>query len=235
MKKGEIIRQLSQISTSFDKAQHKFLKDHPDIDASNDARVTVFSHCYLVIDSIYVCLVVRSYEACEPDWWDKMAKDKKISRRFNVENLSVFLQAFNSFTISAYLCLLSGAVESAFRIFHEAVFPFRDVPRNFDNVCENLLSNRGLGLQDYLKLMKLLRLLRNSLAHNNGRHIHKDDNACWNGVSINFRKGQMVHLGESGWSVMFVIAYGILEMLQKVVNSNIIIEKSIIKDPTYDS
>ena len=39
MEKGEIIKQLSQLSSSFDKAQHDFLRDHPNVDPSNDARV----------------------------------------------------------------------------------------------------------------------------------------------------------------------------------------------------
>jgi len=110
-----------------------------------------------------------------------------------------------------------------------------DVPIDISSVCDNLLSSRGLGLEDYLKLMKLLRLLRNSLVHNNGRYILKDDNAGWDSVSIVFRKGQMIQLGESGWKVMFVIGNGIREMLQKVVNSDQIIKKPIIKDPSYAS
>jgi hypothetical protein len=154
MEKGEIIKQLSQLSNSFDKAQRDFLRDHPNIDASNYARATVFTHCYLVLDSIYVCLVVRSYEA-------------------------------------------------------------------------SLLSSPGLDLEYYLKLMKLLRLLRNSLVHNSGSYILKDDNAGWDSVSIDFRKGQMIQLGESGWKVMFVIGNGIREMLQKVVNSDLIIKNPL--------
>jgi hypothetical protein len=233
MEKGEIIKQLSQLSSSFDKAQHDFLGDHPNIGASNDARATVFSHCYLVLDSACVCLVVRFYVASESDWWGKMVQEGKMSRQFNAENLSTFLDGFSYFIMSACLGLLAGVVESAFRIFHDVVFPSLDVPKNFDKVCENLFSTCGLGLEGYLRLMKLLRLLRNALAHNNGLHIYDDDHAGWNGVCIDFKRGQKVKLGESGWKVLFRIAYGILGMLEKVVKSNKIIEKPMIKDPSY--
>jgi hypothetical protein len=130
------------------------------------------------------------------------------------------------------LSLLSGAIESAFRAFHKAIFPSVRVPFIFECVCKKLLPT--LGLSDYLDLLKLLRLLRNALAHNNGVHTVDDDHASWKGVSVEFRKGQRVDLGESGWKVMFVIASGILEMLKNVVNSNEIIVKPVINDPSYD-
>jgi hypothetical protein len=53
-------------------------------------------------------------------------------------------------------------------------------------------------------------------------------------MCLEFRKGQKVDLGESGWKVMFVIASGILDLLKKVVNSNQIILQSVINDPSYD-
>ena len=52
-------------------------------------------------------------------------------------------------------------------------------------------------------------------------------------LSDEFRKGQRVDL-VSGWKVRFVIVSGILEMLKNVVNSNEIIGKPVINDPSYD-
>jgi hypothetical protein len=155
-----------------------------------------------------------------------------VAAKPSIEALSEFVDGFKSFTISAYLSLLSGAIESAFRSFHKAVFPSRNVPFKFECVCERLLST--LELSDYLELLKLLRLLRNALAHNNGVHTLDDDHASWKNVSVEFIKGQKVELGESAWNVMFVIASGILEMLKNVVSSDEIIGKPVINDPSYD-
>ena len=233
MDKKEIIKQIAQLSKDFHNTQHKIITEHPDITASNDARITVFTNCYIVLDGIYVCLVVRSYEICEPDWWSKMAQENKVAGTYSIEALSEFLDGFNTFTLSACLSLLSGVIESAFRAFHKAVFPSLKVPFTFECVYKNLLPT--LGLSDYLELLKLLRLLRNALAHNNGFHTSNDNCASWEDVSVGFRNGQKVDLGESsGWKVIIVIASGILDLLKKVVNSNQIIWQPVINDPSYD-
>ncbi|MGB7952481.1 MAG: hypothetical protein WCF23_00750 [Candidatus Nitrosopolaris sp.] len=234
MDKQEIIKQLAQISKEFHDTQHKIITEHPGINSSKDTRVTVFTNSYIVLDSIYVCLIVRSYEIAEPDWWSKLVQENKLTDKPSIEALSDFLDGFNTFAMSAYLSLLSGAIEGAFRSFHKAVFPSDKIPIIFECVCENLLSDTGLGLSDYLELLKLLRNLRNALAHNNGVHTHDDDRASWNDVTIKFRKGQRVDLGESGWKVMFVLASGILDMLKKVVYSTEIIGEPLINDASYD-
>ena len=110
MDKQEIIKQIAQISKDFRNTQHKMITEHHDINASNECKDhTVFTNCYIVLDGIYVCLVVRTYEICEPDWWSKMAQENKVAGTYSIEALSEFLNGFfNSFTLSACLSLLSG-------------------------------------------------------------------------------------------------------------------------------
>jgi hypothetical protein len=115
-----------------------------------------------------------------------MAQENKVAGTYSIEALSEFLTGFNSFKLSACLSLLSGVIESAFRAFHKAVFPSQyniriKQPFTFECIYKNLLPT--LGLSDYLELLKLLRLLRNSLAHNNGFHTRNDDCASWEDVS----------------------------------------------------
>jgi hypothetical protein len=66
MDKYEIIKEIAQISSGFHNAQTKIISEQPGINTSKDARVTVFTNCYIVLDSIYVCLIVRAYEIPEP-------------------------------------------------------------------------------------------------------------------------------------------------------------------------
>ena len=175
MDKDEIIKELAQISREFHDVQNKIIREHRGINTSKDARVTVFTKCYIVLDSIYVCLIVRAYEIPEPDWWDKLVQENKSIGKPSIEALSGFLDGFNTFVLCAYLSLLSGAIESVFRAFHKALFPSDKIPFKFECVCENLLSDTGLGIPNYLRLMHLLKNLRNALAHNNGYHTHNDD------------------------------------------------------------
>jgi hypothetical protein len=193
--KQEIIKQIAQLCKDFHNTPHKIITEHPYINASNDARITVVTNCYIVLDGIYVCLVVGTYGICEPDWWSKMAQENKVAGTYSIEALSEFLDGFNSFTLSACLSLLSSVIESTFRAFHKAVFPSLKVPFIFECVCEKLLPT--LGLSNYLELLRLLRLLRNALAHNYGVHTRNDNCASWEDVSVGFRKGQKVDLGES--------------------------------------
>jgi hypothetical protein len=77
----EIIEQLGRISKEFHDVQQEIMTQHPELNALKDARLTVFTNCYLVIDSVYVCLIVRSYELFDNKWWSKLRSENKISRR----------------------------------------------------------------------------------------------------------------------------------------------------------
>jgi hypothetical protein len=83
--KQEIIKQIAQLGKDFHNAQCKIMKEHHDINASNDARITVFTNCYIVLDGIYICLVVRSYEICELDWWSKLVQENKVASEPSIE------------------------------------------------------------------------------------------------------------------------------------------------------
>ena len=79
MDKREMIKQFAQIGKDFHRTQQEILIEHPYINALKDARAIVFTNCYVVVDSIYVCLVVRSYELFEAEWWSKLRHENKIA------------------------------------------------------------------------------------------------------------------------------------------------------------
>jgi hypothetical protein len=68
--KRELIENLAQIGNAFHATQQLIMIKHPDI-KQDDSRIAVFTKCYIVIDSIYICSIVRSYELSGPDWWDR--------------------------------------------------------------------------------------------------------------------------------------------------------------------
>jgi hypothetical protein len=131
MDKREMIKQFAQIGKDFHRTQQEILIEHPYINALKDARATVFTNCYVVVDSIYVCLVVRSYELFEAEWWSKLRHENKIAGGPTNEALPVFVKGFDSFTITAYFNLSFIAIENSFRAFHKAIRPSKDVPRNY--------------------------------------------------------------------------------------------------------
>ena len=228
--KRELIENLAQISNGFHVAQLQLMKKRPDIQ-QHDARIAVFTKCYIVIDSIYICSIVRSYELSEPDWWDRYKDEDKIANRPPDEQLPELKKAFDSFTISAFFSLLFTAIESSFRAFHKAVYPQLKLPFGFSDVYESLLH--GLGLAEYGNLLELANNIRNALVHNNGYHTKKSLCVRWKDLTVEFRKDEAVQFGDA-WKAMFVISPGILELLIKVVNSAKIMEKSIIKDLSFE-
>ncbi|MFL6316621.1 MAG: hypothetical protein ACJ72U_16125 [Nitrososphaeraceae archaeon] len=131
-----------------------------------------------------------------------------------------------------YFSLLFIAIENSFRSLYKALFPAEDVSKiGFKRLYENLLSE--IGFADYCELLKLLTYIRNAVMHTNSVHTHEDDTVTWKGLTVHFRKGESVQLGEA-WKAMFYVTPGILEMLKQVVNSLQVMEKPIVNDPSYD-
>src|SRR5688572_16805278 len=137
--------------------------------------------------------------------------------------MSLFVHGFDSFTTTAYFTLLFIALENGFRSFYR--------PGVFNDVYTNILSD--LNLTRYLKLMKILRLVRNALMHQNGRHIGNDDKVDWNKIIVTFTKGKPIDYGDGPWEVLPTISQGVVDMLKQVVNSPKIIQEPEIIDPSY--
>ena len=89
-------------------------------------------------------------------------------------------------------------------------------------------------LTEYLKLMKILRLIRNAETHNNGIHVDSDDKVTWNEMTVIFKRGEHIDYGGRDlWSIVLALSDGILDVLKQVVNSNKIMKELGIIDASY--
>ena len=125
-------------------------------------------------------------------------------RRPVPKDMSMFVYGFDSFTITAYFNLLFIALENGFRSFYKSVFPLNKEPYAFNDVYTDILTD--LQLTEYLNLMKILRLVRNAMMHQNGVHTDKDDTVAWRGVTITFTKVKPIDYGGEPWEVIFSIS-----------------------------
>jgi hypothetical protein len=130
---------------------------------------------------------------------------------------------------TAYFSLLFNALENGFSSFYKVIFPSKDIPGFFFYVYKDILTELvtdQIILTEHLKLMKILRLVRNAEAHNNGMHVDDDDKVTWNEMTIDYG-------GQKLWNVVLKLTDGILDVLKQVVNSNKIIQEPEIVDASY--
>jgi hypothetical protein len=66
----ELLPQMVSISESFGKARSKYLDDHPTFQLKKDARLTVYSHCIVAIDSALLFLIFQTFDILSDSWWD---------------------------------------------------------------------------------------------------------------------------------------------------------------------
>lgn len=227
MKIGDIIKELSLLSIGFHSEQVKLTNKYR-FDELKDVRINVFKHCYIILDSTYILLLVRSTVLFEDDWWKKVVKLKLINKRMTQKERRKFIFGFDSFVISSYVIMLLFSIESAFRSIYQSVY-LTEPPNKFHKVFGCLLEEFNLG--EYKDLVKLASYIRNTL-HNNGVHTLKDDIVSWKNLTIRFVKGSKIDLGDT-WKILITITKDLLQMLKRLISSKVILEKRIIIDCSY--
>lgn len=230
-----LIRSMNQLTNKFESARQVIMDNHPNFDKIKDSRITIFTNCIVALDGTYICFMVREFELWEDEWWIKMRRVIGEIRIPTPKNM--FIKGFDSFTITAYFSLLFNALENGFRSFYKAIFPSKTIPDFFFYVYKDILTQlvtEQILLTEYLKLMKILRLVRNAETHNNGIHVNDDCEVTWNGMTIIFRRGEHIDYGgQNLWNVVLKLSDGILDVLKQVVNSSRIIQESEITDASY--
>ena len=101
----------------------------------------------------------------------------------------------------------------------------------FKRIYEHLL--KILNIENYANLLKLLRLIRNTI-HNNGVYFDRrgrDECVEYDGAIYKFEVGKPVELGDVWQLFLFNLVPDILKMVIHIVNSNEIIRKARIIDP----
>ena len=184
----------------------------------------------IVIDSTYIIFLVRLDHLFDDSWWTSLMKRNLVSKQMTEEQRSIFIHAFDTFVDSSYITKLFVSVESTFRSFYSSTISNK-IPFNFHKVYEDLL--RKFNLDNYIELLRLASYIRNSF-HNNGVHTLDDVDVVWRNVTYRFTKGKPIELGDV-WHTFTVITTDILEMLEKLVKSDAILQKQEIIDISYDN
>jgi hypothetical protein len=229
MENEEIISRLSMLSQKYHSVQQE-LSDKYHFDEWRDARINVFKHCYLVIDSTYLILLARVTNFRDDAWWANLMDRHLISKGMTKDQRDVFIKGFDHFVPSAYITMLFVAIENAFRTFYLSVFS-KNPPIKFHIVYEELLQE--FNLEKYIDLLKIVSYIRNSF-HNNGRHTLDNDDVPWKGVTYHFKKDKSVVL-KSVWQAFTDLTSDIHEMLEKLIKSDAILKQKEIIDASYDT
>ncbi len=221
----EIISHLSKLSKKYHFVQEELIHKH-NIHV-NDARISVFTKCYYIVDSTYVFFLIRSRNLFDESWWASMIDQNLISREMTDPQQKTFIYGFDSFMTSSFLVMLLFAVESAFRLIYSATFA-KNPPVNFSELYSGLLPE--IGLSKYIELLKFASLMRNTL--HSGHYIWKNDSVKWRDRTYYFEKGKSVKVNDV-WHTLIMIAEDVCEMLEKVVKSAAILKKKEIIDASY--
>jgi hypothetical protein len=191
MKSKKLINRLSELSKKYHSAQEE-LSSKYHFDDFRDARINVFKHCYIVIDSTYVIILVRSRHLFDESWWTSLMDENLISTGMTEEQRKTFIYGFDTYVDSSFIAMLLFTVESAFRSFYSATF-IHDPPFTFSKLYKKLLP--AFGLDEYIELLKLASLTRNTL-HNMGLYTLNDDTATWRNKTYHFTKNKKVELND---------------------------------------
>jgi hypothetical protein len=172
MESKDLIPQLAVISSDFNKARDNYYNVHKSFQIKNDARLTIYNHALVVIDSSLLHLMFRTFEMPSDPWWDSVPQKfagLQISKarilKPSPDELELRKKSVDSYWIYSAFILLFSSVESSVRTIVRAVYPgnFNDGRSNFKDICIRLLHNN---FSKYECLLELLRLGRNTM-HNN--------------------------------------------------------------------
>lgn len=135
----------------------KYITANPGFDKDNDARITIFSKCLVVIQVAWICYMFRTLDL-KKGWWDNVGVKLKILgmetqaiREIEIptqeSDRQLVTTEFERFLAYAYLLLLFTSMESSLRIIVGTVYPnkFRNkegkFEGNFEDIARSVLTN----------------------------------------------------------------------------------------------
>jgi hypothetical protein len=219
-----LIWQIRVIEKEFDEALINGLAQHQTY-GQNDIRLTIYSRLRGIQRSTALSFIFMEDHLAEPEWWRSLSHDMMWSLPMNeIEIDSILPRVFDdymSFQTVAFVQGLCSAVESSFRVFVRAMDPTACNNGNaeFMSIYEWLM--RELGLQNYLPLLNLLRLIRNTI-HNNGVYFHpagQTDSVDYRNIFYEFQYGNPPPLKNVWKLLQFWMMPDVFRMMVDVVES----------------
>ena len=181
-----------------------------------DARVAVFTKSASTMNTAFIGFVLIREELLDPSWWKQHISE--------LDNTTIIRQVedFERSIRSAFLNNFFASVESSFRYYSREISPgkFNNAAGNFKPIYEHLLSKNKLNLPNYIPLLDLWRLMRNT-KHNNGIFYPDNQKNCevpYKGTIYKFEVGKVPQF--LTWDLLLSIIPDTKDMLLSVVNSS---------------
>lgn len=183
-----LVKQLELIRDQADQDKESVTTMYSNFDPEKDARITAFSKMINVFYSVELALIFAAKHLLDPNWW-KVTYPKLIS----VSYAKTLANEFVGFSKLGFVQFLFSTTESSLRLFLRTLDPMACSrgTAEFKSVYECLLrSNLSTCPSESIELLKLLRLVRNTI-HNNGVFFPRNgrnDSVTWHGTTYRFRQ-----------------------------------------------
>ncbi|MGA7370221.1 MAG: hypothetical protein WBX01_13925 [Nitrososphaeraceae archaeon] len=199
----------------------------------NDARVTLFKHINVVLDSAATSLILAHEYLGNMSWWEKIHDDYSRSsrpydykRQFDYLDQTVmngfFLFIFNSFEHSVRL--LCKQYNSQL---------YEKQKRSINSICIGIIKDLGLTKRN--NFIDLITWLRNSY-HNNGIFVPagglRSKSIVWNNTTYSFKENQPIKESKGDMWLSFVpISREIINFFKEIIDHNSIKNFGYYVDP----
>ena len=229
MKTLPIIMKIEDVRDDFSNSKERCFKKFND---KNDVRVTVFSKIINVLNSAQLGLTFIGQSLLQDNWWNITAKE-----HIPNDDKNSYINEVDMFLKLGLVQFSFSSVESSFRVLIRSLDPkmCSNGTGNFESIYKSLFKKINLSnKEEYVSLMDLLKLIRNSL-HNNGVYFPQNNKNCfikYKGKSYEFIIGEAIDFAD--WLFLIKLIEDVREMLDEVMKCpNIIsIDKAI--DPFSD-
>jgi hypothetical protein len=228
----KIQQQLFALEAAFRFTKENYQATYPRLNLFRDARIIVFSKCINVINSTFFAFNALEKASSNGEWWNKMKSDfGAIQPNARFHRTTAMIQ-YDTFVRIAFSTQLFASIDGSFRDFLRVLMPNLRPEKmiDFTAVSHKLLATLCIG-EDYLQLLDLYRLTRNTL--HNGFYLNP-----WSpdkGTTLTYKNRDYPFIPYepvdfSNWEFLLMLGRDIRWLLFELVNHKDLIAKREITD-----
>jgi hypothetical protein len=146
----DLLPQIVSIGDRFREARSKYLSDHETFQLEKDARLTIYSHYIVAIDSALLYLTFRTFDIPSDSWWDGLPKkfmelgiSKSLTQKPSPDNRALIMEAVDSYWQYTAFILMFSSLEGSTRTIVRTAYPgmFNDGRGILKDLYKHLLGN----------------------------------------------------------------------------------------------
>lgn len=223
----DTLRQLNLFYDSRSKINKKF----PKWDLWTDSRINIFSRFITLLETLNISFVFVNYDLnFDERWVKRKIINTNTWKTASIETRKKYGEAYITFTKIWFIQWVYSVIESNFRIFVKTLdsSACKNWYADFNSLYRYLLTK--INLKEYIELLDLLRLVRNTV-HNNWVYFHKNNNDVtikYNEISYDFIIWKKLDFVT--WELISMIIKELNNLIFKVVLSKEISSLDFIKD-----